>query len=160
VPADGRTRWLGVLGIVLIVASLLAGGYFGYASSSDDRNVIARGTVTERGGGLTFDSAGRIEIPSGAVSSEVTITVRRVRINRPVRLSRGSGESPITYDRGELSAYSFEPSDLTFLRPITIELPARNGGALLIARANSLVVIPAERRGDTLVVTTQQLSFG
>ena len=159
VPADKRTRWIGAAGIVLVLVSLLAAGYAGYRSNEGADDVIASGRVTPDGGGLTFDSGGRISIPPGALSTATTITVRRVRIDRRVQLDR-SGEPPITYERGELAAYSFEPSDQTFLRDITIELPAPNGGALLIARGNTLRVIPAERRGNTIVVTTQQLSFG
>ncbi|MEX0874947.1 MAG: hypothetical protein WD646_03560 [Actinomycetota bacterium] len=159
-PPDRRARWLGLVGIALIFVALLGGGYFGYANANDERDVVVRGRVTSAGGGLTFDDGGRIEIPPGALTEPTTITVRRVRIDRPVRLSRGDGQPPITYGRGELSAYSFEPSDLTFRQQITIALPARNGGALLIARGNNLRVIAAERRGDAVVITTQQLSFG
>lgn len=159
VPPDQRARWIGVAGILLVLASLLAAGYAGYRSNEQTEDVIARGRVMPQGGGLTFDNGGRISIPPGALAEPATITVRRVRIDRRVQLDREDGP-PITYERGELSAYAFEPSDLTFLRDVTIELPAADGGALLIARGNTLRVIPAERRGETVVITTQQLSFG
>jgi hypothetical protein len=159
VPPDKRTRWIGAAGIVLVLVSLLAAGYAGYRNNERADDVIASGRVTPDGGGLTFDNGGRISIPPGALSTATTITVRRVRIDRRVQLDRAGGE-PITYERGELAAYAFEPSDQTFLKDITIELPAPNGGALLIARGNTLRVIPAEQREDTIVITTQQLSFG
>ncbi len=159
VPTDKRTRWIGAAGIVLVLVSLLAAGYAGYRNNERADDVIASGRVTPDGGGLTFDDGGRISIPPGALSTATTITVRRVRIDRRVQLDR-TGEEPITYERGELAAYAFEPSDQTFLKDITIELPAPNGGALLIARGNTLRVIPAEQRENTIVITTQQLSFG
>jgi hypothetical protein len=159
VPPDQRARWIGVAGIALVVVSLLAAGYAGYKTNERADDVIASGRVTPDGGGLTFDNGGRIAIPPGALSTTTTITVRRVRIDRRVQLDREDGP-PITYERGELAAYAFEPSDQTFLKDITIELPAPKGGALLIARGNTLRVIPAERREDTIVITTQQLSFG
>jgi len=158
-PPDRRARWVGVAGIALVLVSLLAAGYAGYQNNEGADDVIASGRITPDGGGLTFDSGGRISIPPGALSSPTTITVRRVRIDRRVQLDRTDGP-PITYERGELAAYAFEPSDQTFLKDITIELPAPNGGALLIARGNTLRVIPAEQREDTIVITTQQLSFG
>ncbi len=158
-PPDRRARWIGAAGVVLVLVSLLAAGYAGYQTNQEADDVIASGRVTPDGGGLTFDNGGRISFPPGALSTAATITVRRVRIDRRVQLDR-EGEAPITYERGELAAYAFEPSDQTFLKDITIELPAPNGGALLIARGNTLRVIPAERRESTIVITTQQLSFG
>lgn len=159
VPPDSRARWIGVAGVVLILVALLAAGYAGYQTNQEADDVIASGRVTPDGGGLTFDNGGRISIPPGALSTAATITVRRVRIDRRVQLDR-EGEPPITYERGELAAYAFEPSDQTFLKDITIELPAPKGGALLIARGNTLRVIPAEQRKNIIVITTQQLSFG
>ncbi len=150
---------MGIAGAALVVASLLGAGYAGYANNDSADDVIAGGRVTPDGGGLTFDNGGRISVPPGALSTATTITVRRVRVDRRVQLDR-EGERPITYERGELAAYAFEPSDQTFLKDITIELPAPNGGALLIARGNTLRVIPVQQGEDTVVITTQQLSFG
>lgn len=91
-------------------------------------------TVGPGGGTIRFEG-GEIRVPSGAVSGQTRIVVRRTTVAERVRI-RPPGRPVQVYDPGELHAYIFEPAGLEFLRPVTLRfrIGERDGDAAAFAR--------------------------
>lgn len=96
--------------------------------------VLASERIGPSGGTVRF-SGGEIRVPSGAVGSPTDITVRRTRVNQRVQV-RPPGRRVLVFERGELFAYVFEPTDADFLRPVTLVFRLRDtaGDATAFAR--------------------------
>ena len=150
--------WL--IGLIVVVA-LVVGAALGYTQTRpSDRNVVARALVSPSGGVMKFDGAGRLTVPKGALSSPTAITIRRDTIGHPVRLGAEGDPRSVTYEAGELVVYAFEPSDLRFQQPVTIELPrVGDGSAVFVNVRGSPHVVPAQADGTTVKVQTLSFSF-
>jgi hypothetical protein len=99
--------------------------------------VLASERIGPSGGTVRF-SGGEIRFPSGAVASPMDITVRRTRVNQRVQV-RPPGRRVLVFERGELFAYVFEPTDADFLRPVTLVFRLRStaGDATAFARVGN-----------------------
>ncbi len=159
-PVDSNiARWLIVLAIVI---GLLVGGSVGFAGRKPvDSNVVARGLVSADGGVLTFDGTGKLTVPANALSTATSIKIRRENVNRRVRLGQVGDPRSVLYEPGELVVYVFEPPNLRFQQPVTIELPRDgNGTAVFIDDADSSPRIISGRAGNsTVTIETTSFSF-
>jgi hypothetical protein len=145
----------------VVVVALLTGAAVGYTQARpSDNNVVARALVGPDGGVMTFDGKGALTVPKGALPAPTAITVRKDAIGQRVRLGAESDPRSVTYEPGELVVYAFEPSDLRFQQPVTIELPRNgNGSAVFVDVRGSPRVIPAEASGDTVKIETTSFTF-
>ena len=108
------------LSLLLLVSCSGGGGGGGGTSSTTTSTLItpAGGTVTSEDGKLT------LEIPAGALSSENTITVKKLALS----------DIPSEFEGLEGDAYEFGPDGLTFDVPVTLtfesseDVVAANGG--------------------------------
>ena len=157
-PEAGRSLAGGLIATIVVVA-LLVGGVFGYRQHRpSDANVVARALVGPGGGVLTFDGTGKLTIPKGALPSPTAITVRRDTIDERVRLGAEGAAGTVTYEPGELVVYAFEPPDLRFQQPVTIELPRNgDGSAVFVDAPGAPRVIPGEPSGNVVKLTTNEL---
>jgi hypothetical protein len=155
-------RPVGTWVVATIVAlALIAGGVIGYAQRRpSDANVVARALVSPDGGVMTFDGTGKLTVPKGALPAPTAITIRKDTIDQTVRLGAEGDPSSVTYDPGEIVVYAFEPADLRFQQPVTIELP-RTGtaSAVFVDARGSPRVMGANTDGDTVKVETTSFSF-
>jgi hypothetical protein len=146
---------------LVIVVALVVGAVLGYTQTRpSDNNVVARALVSPNGGVMKFDGPGRLTVPKGALSSPTAITIRRDTVDHPVRLGAEGDPRSVTYDAGELVVYAFEPSDLRFQQPVTIELPRRGkGSAVFVDVGGSPHVVPGQAKDDTVTIQTMSFSF-
>jgi hypothetical protein len=159
-PEAGRSLAGGLIATIVVVA-LIVGGVFGYRQHRpSDANVVARALVGPGGGVLTFDGTGKLTIPTGALPSPTAITVRRDTIDERVRLGAEGSAGTVTYEPGELVVYAFEPPDLRFQQPVTIELPRNgDGSAVFVDAPGAPRVIPGEPSGNVVKLTTDSFAF-
>ncbi len=160
VPERGRSLASGLIATIVVVA-LTVGGVVGYQKHrpSDD-DVIARALVGPGGGVVTFDHVGKLTVPTGALPSPTAITIRRDTIDQRVRLGAEGGPGTVTYEPGEIVVYAFEPADLRFQQPVTIELPRTgNGSAVFVDARGAPRVIPATPAGNAVRISTTSFSF-
>lgn len=105
-------------------------------------NVLVETEVGPSGRTIRF-AGGQLVFPPGALRERIRIVVASSRVEGRVRVK--TEDDPVVVEPGELVAYSFEPSDVTFLKPveITFRLPrgARNGTVFA-------------RRGDEIILLT------
>lgn len=150
----------GVIASIVVVA-LIAGGAVGYLQHRpSDANVVARALVGPGGGIITFDGAGKLTVPSGALPSPTAITIRRDTIGQRVRLGAEGDPNSVTYEAGELVVYAFEPPDLRFQQPVTIELPRTgDASAVFVDARGSPRVVQGSASGDLVQVDTTSFSF-
>jgi hypothetical protein len=160
VPAAGRGIAAWMIAAVVIV-SLIAGGLAGYTQRDpSDSNVVARALVGPGGGVMTFDGKGKLTVPSGALPSPTAITVRRETIDQRVRLGAEGDASSVTYEPGELVVYAFEPADLRFQQPVTIELPrSGDASAVFVDTRGSPRVMQGKVSDDRVKIETSSFSF-
>jgi hypothetical protein len=160
VPQAGRSLASGLIATIVVVA-LIAGGVVGYRQHRpSDTNVVARALVGPGGGVMSFDGAGKLTVPTGALPSPTAITIRRERIDQRVRLGAEGEPGTVTYEPGELVVYAFEPPDLRFQQPVTIELPRQgDGGAVFVDARGAPRVIPGTVSGNVVKISTTGFSF-
>ncbi|MGH2760061.1 MAG: hypothetical protein ACRDKJ_10935 [Actinomycetota bacterium] len=112
--------------LVVAAGAFLAGIAFASTIKEDlPGTVLASQRIGPSGGTVRF-SGGEIRVPSGAVASSTTITVRRTVVGQRVQV-RPPGRRIQVFDPGELVAYVFEPEDADFLRPVTLVFRLRDG---------------------------------
>lgn len=157
-PRMSLAPWLMAL---IIIVALAGGATLGYTQTRpSDKNVVARALVSPNGGVMRFEEAGRLSVPKGALSSPTAITIRRSTLDHPVRLGAEDDPRSITYQPGELVVYSFEPSDLRFQQPVTIELPRRGDGtAVFVDVRGSPHVVAGQANGKAVTIQTMSFSF-
>lgn len=122
-----------LLFLAVAAASLLAGIVIGaLARPAPEGVVVARARVDASGAIIAFDAKGQLRIPAGAVRTPTTIEIRRTVVDERLRLNPTTGPLYVFEPRTKL-AYSFEPRNIRFLRPVRIVLPLekseRNGTA-------------------------------
>jgi hypothetical protein len=156
------TRGVGAWLIALIVVlALVVGGFVGYEEHGPSgRGVVARALVSSAGGVMPFDGVGKLIVPSGALPTPTAITIRRQAIQQRVRLGTEGDAGAVSYDPGELVVYAFEPADLHFQQPVTIELPrSGDASAVFIDARGSPRVIQGAPSGDVVKVRTTSFAF-
>lgn len=160
VPEARRDLARGLIAVIVVVA-LLAGGVVGYLQHEpSDANVVARALVGPDGGVITFDGAGKLTVPSGALPSPTAITIRRDTIDQRVRLGAEGDPNSVAYEPGELVVYAFEPPDLRFQQPVTIELPRTgDASAVFVDARGSPRVVQGTASGNLVQVETTSFSF-
>lgn len=147
--------------IALVVAlALIAGALIGYSSTDPtDSGVVAQSLVSTQGGTVTFDGTGRLTIPANALTLGTAITIRKVPLERRVRLGPEGQAGSVTYEPGELDVYVFEPEGLNFQQPVQIILPRSNVGSAVLVDSPQPRVIPGEIRDDGVFFETSTFGF-
>lgn len=127
--------------VAIAAAAFLVGLVVGAATPRGDRGtVLAAANVGPDGRTVRFEG-GRITFPRGAVDRTVGLVVRSVPIRERLRVSAGSGA--VVVDPGDLQAFRFEPTDLTFRRPVEIsfDLPRGTRRATVFVRHDEGTVL-------------------
>lgn len=160
VPDASRSLATGLIATIVVVA-LVLGGIFGYQQREpSDANVVARALVGPSGGVMSFDQIGKLTVPSGALPTPTAITIRRETIGERVRLGAEGQPGSVTYEPGELVVYAFEPPDLRFQQPVTVELPRTgDASAVFVDARGSPRVVPGNPSGNIVRITTTSFSF-
>jgi hypothetical protein len=122
-----------LLFLAIAAASLLAGiGVGALTRPAREGVVVARARVGEGGAIIAFDAKGQLRIPAGALRDPVSIEIRRTVVNERLRINPPAGPLYV-FEPRQLIAYTFEPRNVRFIRPVRIVLPLekaeRNGTA-------------------------------
>jgi hypothetical protein len=156
VPVEGSNVG-GWLIATLIVIALIVGAVIGYSQAEPSgHNVIARALVGPDGGVLQFDTGGRLEVPKGALPTLTSISIRKEKVDRRVRLGPEGDPRTVLYEPGELDVYVFEPTTLRFQAPVKIDLP-RSGDATAVfidAKGDPKVIAGEPHEGVVRIETT------
>jgi len=93
------------------------------------------------------------------LSTATTITIRKVKLNQVVKLTRQNGEVK-EFQPGDVPLYTFEPNNTTFNTPVTIRLPIQgDADAALVIVGNKVQLISGKKEGNTFVIETQSFEF-
>jgi hypothetical protein len=163
IPVRATALWPGQ--VFLLFVAVAAGAFLigiAIAKASHIPNpdeVIAETDIGPAGATVRF-AGGHVVFPEGAVAQEIHIVIRRSRIDDRLRV-KGSGE-PLVVEPGELSAYSFEPSNIAFSRPveITFRLPeGTRNGSIFARRGREIVVLTGTIDPARATATTRVRNF-
>ena len=138
-----------LLGIAIATASRPA--------SSDE--MLAEADIGPAGGTVRFDG-GHVVFPTDAVGRQVHIVIRGSRVDDRLQV-KIPGE-PLVVEPGELMAYAFEPSNLTFQRPVEITLRLPEGtrnGSVFARRGDEIVVLAGTIDPARATATTRVSDF-
>jgi hypothetical protein len=124
--------------------------------------VDAEQIVGPSGGTIRF-ADGQVEIPPDALAQPTRIVVRRSSFTDRVRVLPPAG-SPEVFEPGGLSAYSFEPANVVFHRPVQIvfRLPAGDRNGTAFARSGNDIVIlggTVDPDRETVTIAVRDLRF-
>lgn len=162
-PADNRRRF--VLAVVAgLLLTLIARGAFAAMTYEPDPpgELVAELPVGREGGSATFGEGGKINVPKGALTKPQTITVRRTVVRERIRALSAQGGPSIVVPPGTIFAYWFGPTDIAFLRAVTIVLPAPSPPAqgLVFVLANGRITfVQGKRRGGQISIQVKSLNF-
>lgn len=152
--------------LALTFLAVAAGAFLiGIAVASTIRDarpgtVIATERIGPSGGTVRF-SGGEIRVPAGALGTATEITVRRTVVAERIQV-RPPGRPVQVFDPGKLVAYVFEPSDVDFLRPVTLVFRLRDeaGDATAFARVgDSTLLLSGGIDTDRGVVAVEASDF-
>jgi hypothetical protein len=166
-PVTAPTRPAG-MNLGLIFLAVAAGAFLiGIAVASSMRTTPARGGVVASrhvgpsGATLRFPG-GELRIPRGALASPTDISVRRQVFPNRVGVRLPAGATTGVIDSGRLVAYTFEPRDLGFRKPVSIVFrlsgDARNG-TIFAAQGTRTTVLGGDVDPDRGTVTLEVRSF-
>lgn len=160
IPPDPRAARATGLAVAIVVLTFIAAALLGYTTRvPQPPGVVGRQLITPNGGAIAFDGSGRLEIQKGALSQATTITIRKVKLNQDVRLSRPN-QPDVVFKAGSVAMYTFEPNNTTFNQPITIRLPVQNDAdAALVIAAGQVKIITGNLQGKTFVIQTNNFEF-
>jgi hypothetical protein len=142
--------------VVLIMRIVLAA-----AGGEETGELVAQLPVGPDGAKTTFDDGGKISIPKGALEKKETITIRRNTVRERIRAVGPDGAS-IIVPPGTQVVYVFGPTNLVFLRPVTIVLPAPPPpatGLIFVAADGSIRFFPAVQNGGFITFRITSFDF-
>jgi len=160
IPPDPRAGRATGLAVAIVVLAFIAAALLGYSTRvPNPSGTVARALVGPDGGAIGFDGSGRLEIQRGALSTATTITIRRVKLNQVVRLTRQNGEVK-EFQPGQVTMYTFEPNNTTFNSPVTIRLPLQgDADSALVVTGSKVQLINGTKEGNTFVIQTNNFEF-
>lgn len=139
-------------GVVALAFLAVAAAFFliGIAIASAMREgpegtVVASERVGPAGATIRFE-AGELRVPSGAVAAPTQIVIRRSTVAEQIRV-RPPGRPVLVFESRELVAYTFEPLDVTFRRPVVIMFrPAKpTSNAAVFARLEDTTLLLSDQ---------------
>lgn len=155
-PRLHPSTWL--LFVTVAAAALLAGvALAAVVRSTPTGAVVARATVGPKGGTLLFDGKGILRIPAGALREPVPIVIRRSVVRERLRVRPPDGPLHVI-DPNTLVAYTFEPADATFARPVAITLPLsqeRRPGAVFASGNGTVIFLDGTVDADAGTITVE-----
>ncbi len=160
IPPDPRAGRATGLAVAIVILAFIAAALLGYTTRvPHPSGLVGRALVGPDGGVITFDDSGRLEIQKGALSTATTITIRKVKLNQDVRLTRQDGEVKV-FHSGDIDLYTFEPNNTTFNQPVTIRLPVQgDADAALVITGGQVRVVSGSKQGNLFVIDTNNLEF-
>lgn len=133
---------------MLFIAVAAAAFLIGIAVATATRpvlreDIVGQGTVGPSGGTVRFDG-GEIRVPAGALTHEIEIVVHRSSYDDEVKVTT---DHPVVFQPGTLSAYRFDPEDVTFQRPVEVlfRLPDEATNGTPFARRGKSIVLLSGR---------------
>jgi hypothetical protein len=159
-PPTVRGSQIALIFVAVAAASFLVGLALasGTRSGSTDASIATR-EIGPAGGTIRFDG-GQVRVPEGAVDEVVRFVVRRGTVDDRIRVD--AADSPIVFEPGKLTAYRFEPEDVTFRKPVELlfRLPvgARNG-TVFARRGTTIVLLSGTVDADRGTATTHVRDF-
>lgn len=142
-PAHGlRASQIALVFVAVAAASFLVGiAIATVGDGSGDGDLLVSTDVGPRGRTIRFDG-GQLTFPAGAVTTTTRVAVTSARVTDRLRVA--TDDDPLIIEPGELVAYGFEPTDVTFHEPVevTFRLPegARNG-AVFVRRGDDIILL-------------------
>jgi hypothetical protein len=158
-----ENRRLVLMAVSALLVTLIARVGFAAATNDPkpDGELIAQLPVGPEGGSTKFDGDGKIKVPKGAVDKPRTITVRRTVVRDRIRAVSPTGTS-IVIPAGAQTVYIFGPTNIVFLRPVTIVLPAPPPpaqGLIFVSANGQLTFIPATTNNGLITVRVNSFDF-
>src|SRR5262249_16190053 len=101
-------------------------------------------------------------VPSGALGSPQKIVVRELRSTGRIALQAPGETTSKAYPAGSIDFFVFEPSKLTFIEPVTVDLPlasSQTPGAAFLLVDGRVLFLPAQSSNGIVHVTTSDLAF-
>lgn len=162
---DRRPAYLALIFCAVAAAGFLIGIAVAAASRPQAPSVgslAIQQTIGPSGGTVRFDE-GQIQIPPDALTQPVTIAVRRSSFSDRVRVVPAGG-SPEVFDPGGLTAYTFGPASVRFLRQAQIVFrltPGSRNGTVFARTGNDIVILGGSVDPDrqTVTITVRDLRF-
>lgn len=144
--------------LAVVASALVATGVRVFTDAGDDRVLVSQGTAGPGGATIRFSNTGRVIIPARALDGDRTISVW----SHPPDLIREAAARAAT---GVGRVYSFEPSELTFDRLVTIHLPlpdSERNAEVFVLVDGELRALRGEMdaRSGTIVIRTRDFRFG
>jgi hypothetical protein len=160
IPPDPRGARTTGLAVAIVVLTFIVTALLGYSTRvPNPSGMVGRQLIGPDGGVITFDGPGRLEIQRGALSTATTITIRKVKLNQVVRLTRQNGEVKV-FQPGSVPLYTFEPNNTTFNMPVTIRLPVQGGAdSALVVAGNRVALVSGKQQGNIFVIQANNFEF-
>lgn len=149
-----------MIGLVCLLAGVLglaAGGLLRgcRAPETAEGRIVAQTLVGPSGSVVPFADRGELVVPAGAVDDLQTVTIR---VYDPEDLDTEElGHPPVRL-------YAFEPAEMRFRRPVTLQLPTRPDGepsvaAVVVDGEVRRLVAEIDEEAGVLVVRARDLAF-
>ena len=158
-----ESRRLVLMAVSALLVTLIA--RVGFAAATNDAKpdgeLIAQLPVGPEGGSMKFDGDGKIKVPKGAVDKPRTIEVRRTVVRDRIRAVSPFGGS-IVIPAGAQTVYIFGPTNIVFLRPVTIVLPAPPPpaqGLVFISVNGQIQFVPVTANNGLLTFRVNSFDF-
>lgn len=155
-----RRSQVALIFVAVAAASFLVG--LALASGTRSRSTdeaIASADIGPSGGTIRFEG-GQVRVPEGAVDEVVHFVVRRGTVDDRIRVD--AADAPLVFEPGKLTAYRFEPTNVTFRQPVELlfRLPvgARNG-TVFARRGTTVVLLEGTVDADRGTATTRVRDF-
>lgn len=159
-PRLHPSTWL--LFVTVAAAGLLAGIVLAaFVRPAPSGSTAARATVGPNGGTLVFDGKGILRIPAGALREAVPIVIRRSVVDERLRVRPPDGPLHVIQPN-TLVAYTFEPAEASFTRPVSITLPlqqARRPGAVFSSIEGTVLFLDGTVDPDAGTITVEVTDF-
>lgn len=149
--------------MVLILSFIGRVAYMAITSGpQQEGEILAQLPVGPEGGEEEFGDGGKIKVPEGALRERQTLTVRRSMIQDRIRALSPFGGTPIIIPAGTQIVFLFGPTNIRFLRPVTIVLPAPPPPAqgLVFLSANGQIrFLDGRDSGSRIIIQVNSFDF-
>jgi hypothetical protein len=153
---------LGLIFLAVAAAAFLVGIAVASSMRTPQRGtVVASRSVGASGATVRF-RGGELRIPRGALASREEITIRRAVFPNRVGIRLPNDSTAGVLDRGRLVAYSFEPGDLGFRKPVEIVFRLsgeEENGTIFVSQGARTTVLGGDVDADRGTVTLEVRTF-
>ena len=156
-----RMALFAVMALIASVGLRAALGGVHHKTPPQQGDLVAQMPVDAKGASESFGNGGKITVPKGAVDKPQTINIYRQTLNRRITALSPNGGTPIIVPPGTLVVYSFGPTTLVFLQPVTIVLPIPPGqnGLVFVTNNGQIRFLPGIGRGNTVSLVVTSFNF-